>query len=52
MDLLKDISKRDSQYRVELPAAATAQTNVAPVNSIRLVKTNRRQLSRRYTRGL
>jgi hypothetical protein len=49
---LKEVSRKDSGIRVELPAAATAEVNPAPVNSIRVVSKTRRQLRRRETGGL
>lgn len=52
MKTLKEISKKDSDYRVEPPSSATAVVEASPVNSISLVKASRPQLSRRETRGL
>lgn len=49
---LRSVSKKNSEYRVELPAAATAETNPSPVNSIKVVSKSHRQTSRRQLRGL
>lgn len=52
MATLKDISKKDSDYRVELPASATAETTQSPVNGSRQLSGNCRVMTRRQTRGL
>jgi hypothetical protein len=49
---LKELSRPDSGVRVELPAAATAEANPAPVNAVAVVSKTRRQMSRHQTRGL
>jgi hypothetical protein len=49
---LKEISAKDSNYRVELPATATAESDPEPVNAVAVVSKTRRQLTRRETRGL
>ena len=49
---LNDLSKKDSEYRIELPNAATAEGNPAPVNAVSVVTKTRRQMTRRQTGGL
>jgi hypothetical protein len=53
MKTLKEVSKVDSGYKVEVPNAATADSSTpAPVNSIRVVSGNSRQMKRCQTDGL
>jgi hypothetical protein len=49
---LNELSRKDSGWRIELPNPATAEGNPAPVNASQRLTGNRRQLSRRDTKGL
>jgi hypothetical protein len=49
---LTDLSRKDSQYRIELPNAATAESTPAPVNASAQISGVRRQLTRKETKGL
>lgn len=55
MSALREISKKNSDIKVELPNAATAQNNPSPVNSIAQVSGSGkcgRQFTRERTKGL
>lgn len=45
---LKDISKKDSDYRVELPAPATALSTAAPVNAVQIARPGRHVRTNTY----
>ena len=49
---LKDVARKNSDYRIEPPNPATAEVTPEPVNAIKRISGDRRQLTRRDTRGL